>query len=399
METDIRNNPGLLKLELYCKGMRLDPSCDLANDAAPILRIRGGLGSGLELILPHRLFTNVPVVEKFAQESPYILKKIDGRYYIYCDNEQVAPVELLKEPKFYKKRTSSGKLMERIGVMQGTYLGIYPTELCHFWKMGKNCKFCSVGLNLGETEEVEKSVADVVETVREARKELGITFVHFNTGYMEGKEIDSLMPYITAVKEKTGLLIGVQTSPVPDLKIYDYLKKIGVDHLSFCIELYNPERFKEVCPGKFEHLGQQKYLETIEYTSRLFGKGKVSGEIIAGLEPPEDSIKAIEHFGKVAAFATVCIFRPTVGTGLENYPPPKPTDMIPVFRRMYEVCLENNIPIGIAPKIRVSLVILPFEGIYFLEDKKRWLGKLALMNVMKGLYRTYFYTKLAFQGR
>ncbi|MGQ9705616.1 MAG: radical SAM protein [bacterium] len=399
MENDVRKNPGLLKLELYCKGMRLDTSCDLQNDAAPILRIRGGLGSGLELILPHRLYTNVPVVEKFAKVSPYILKKMDGKYYIYNNEEIIAPVQLLKEPKFYKEKTTSGKLMERIGVMQGTYLGIYPTEVCHFWKIGKNCKFCSVGLNLGDTEEVEKCVSDVVETVKAARKELGITFVHFNTGYMEGKEIDSLMPYITTVKKKTGLLIGVQTPPTPDLKIYDHLKKIGVDHLSFCIELYNTERFKEVCPGKSEYLGQQRYLDAIEYTSRLFGKGKVSGEIIAGLEPPEDSIKAIEHFGRVGAFATVCIFRPTIGTALENYPPPKTDDMIPVFRRMYEVCLENNIPIGIAPKIRVSLVILPFEGIYFLEDKKKWLGKLALMNIMKGLYRTYFYTKLAFQRR
>jgi hypothetical protein len=399
METDIRKNPGLLKLELYCKGMRLDPSCDLTNDAAPILRIRGGLGSGLELILPDRLYTNVPTVEKFAGSSPYILKKQNGRYFIYHDNDMIAPVQLRKEPRFYKKKTASGKLMERIGVMQGTYLGIYPTEVCHFWKIDKNCKFCSVGLNLGDTEEVEKSVSDVVETVREARKELGITFIHFNTGYMEGREIAELEPYIVAVKRETGLLIGVQTPPAPDLKIYDHLKKIGVDHLSFCIELYNPERFKEVCPGKSEHLSQQKYLETIEYTSRLFGKGKVSGEIIAGLEPPEDSIKAIEYFGKVGAFATVCIFRPTIGTALENYPPPNAANMIPVFRRMYEVCLENNIPIGIAPKIRVSLVILPFEGIYFLEDRKKWLGKLALMNVMKGLYRTYFYTKLAFQGR
>lgn len=397
MEMDVKKNPGLLKLELYCKGMRIDPSCNLEEDAAPILRTRGGLGSGLEAILPDNLYTNIPVVEKFAFKSPYILKKTNGRYCIYRDDELITPIKLLKNPRFYKQKTSSGKLMGRIGVMQGTYIGIYPTEVCGFWKMNKNCKFCSVGLNVGVSEEEEKYAQDVVETVKAARKEMGITFVHFNTGYYEGKELDILEPYIKTVKKETGLLVGVQCPPVPDLKKYDHLKELGVDHVSFCIELYNPERFKEVCPGKYEHLGQKMYLDTIEYCSRLFGKGKVSGEIIAGLEPPEDSIKAIEHFADVGAFATVCVFRPTIGTALENYPPPNVEDMIPVFRRMYEVCLEKNIPVGIAPKIRVSLVLLPFEGIYFLEDKKKWWHKIALMNLMKAFYRTYFYTKLAFR--
>jgi len=37
MEMDVKKNPGLLKLELYCKGMRIDPSCNLKEG-----RIRRG---------------------------------------------------------------------------------------------------------------------------------------------------------------------------------------------------------------------------------------------------------------------------------------------------------------------------------------------------------------------
>ena len=53
METDVRRNPGLLKLDLYCKGIRLDDSCMVEHDGGrSIMRTRAGLGSGLEAILP-----------------------------------------------------------------------------------------------------------------------------------------------------------------------------------------------------------------------------------------------------------------------------------------------------------------------------------------------------------
>ena len=83
METDVRHNPALLKLDLYCKGMRIDDSCMVADDGGrPLLRTRAGLGSGLELILPGGLWTNVPVVERFARSSPYVLYREEGGYLI-----------------------------------------------------------------------------------------------------------------------------------------------------------------------------------------------------------------------------------------------------------------------------------------------------------------------------
>ena len=80
MDFDVRRNPALLKLDLYCKGMRLDDCCLVEEDGGrKILRTRAGLGSGLEVILPGGLWTNVPVAERFAQSSPYVLHREDGR--------------------------------------------------------------------------------------------------------------------------------------------------------------------------------------------------------------------------------------------------------------------------------------------------------------------------------
>ena len=46
--SDLRRSPALLKLDLYCRGIRLEDSCYIEGDGGrKILRTRAGLGSGL----------------------------------------------------------------------------------------------------------------------------------------------------------------------------------------------------------------------------------------------------------------------------------------------------------------------------------------------------------------
>jgi hypothetical protein len=154
MEMDVRRNPGLLKLDLYCRGMRMDdPSLVEEHGGRKILRTRAGLGSGLEAILPGGLWTNIPVVEEFSKRSPYTLRYRDERFWIDREGDgPVAEILLSPQPKWYGQKTRSGKPMTRVGSLQGTYLGIYPAKVCDYWveKPDRvNCKFCSVGLNLG----------------------------------------------------------------------------------------------------------------------------------------------------------------------------------------------------------------------------------------------------------
>ena len=400
MNTNKILNPGLLELDLFCKGMKIDQSCDLEHDARMVTRTRAGLGSGLEIIIPvhpEDIYMNVPLLEKFVKDSPYTLVKRNGQYIIIKEEEDVAVIRLPRQPAFYTQKTSNGTLMSRVGTMQGTYLAVYPAQVCGYWKQEDkvNCRFCSTGLNVGYSEEGEKRVQDVVETAIAAKKQEGVTFVHFNTGYYDGNELDVVEPYVRAIKEETGLLVGVQCPPCKDLSKYNKLKALGVDHLSFCFEFYNPEYFQKYCPGKHKTLTQQAFFDAMEYASKLWGKGRVSGEIIAGIEPIEDTLKAIDYITSVGAFPTICVFRPTLGTEMEDYPSPKFEDMAKVFRRMYESLIKNNIPIGIAPNIHVSLVIQPTEGKYFIEQKNLGYYKYQMkLSLLKMIYRPLFRLKM-----
>jgi len=360
-----------LEIDLFCQGMRIPDEVSLEG-ARGIARTRAGLGSGLEIVVPTRtwlkpeVWVNVPVLESFAKKSPYVLSGSPAGGYQLTDERtlDVYPVRIPKEPAWYARQTARDIPMNHIGVLQGTYLGIYVNLVCTFWNYSPalNCRYCTTGQNVGENESADKAISDVMETCWAAREESGVTFVHLNGGFQGSRGIQFTEPYIKAIKEDVGMLVGVQLSPEKDFSRYDRLIDLGVDHLSFCVEFWNPKWFADLCPGKEKMLGQKLFLDAMAYCAARMPKGAVSGEIIAGLEPIEDTMAAIDYIAGLGAFPTVCIFRPTVGADMESWAPPKYDEMRAVMLRVYEACRRNWIPIGAAPNIEVSLVVNPDDA-------------------------------------
>jgi hypothetical protein len=359
-----------LEIDLFCRGLRVPPEVSL-DGARGISRTRAGLGSGLELVIPagswlkRRIWMNAPVVERFVERSPYVLEGSRAGGYVVHDTRTAVryPIELPEEPLWYRRFTSRDVPMSRIGVLQGTYLGIYINPVCTFWKCGQlQCRFCTTGANVGSRESSSKTVDDVVETCRAAVEGSGVTFVHFNGGFQGVGGLRAAEPYVKAVKENVGALVGVQLTPEKDFRAYDRLIDLGVDHFSFCFELFDPEWFARVCPGKARVLGQQLFLDAMDYCASRMPRGSVSGEIIAGIEPIESTLAAIERITSVGAFPTVCVFRPTIGSDMEGWPPPDFDDMRRVLAAVYDACRRHRVPIGLAPNIEVSLVVNPDDA-------------------------------------
>jgi hypothetical protein len=368
--------PVELEIELLCRGIRIDRTCELGADARRIARTRAGLGSGLELVLPGRRrdhWVNVPVAEWFAGKSPLrLFKQSDGYWILDERTGEGYRATLPKEPSWYSRQTSSGVEMSRVGVLQGNCLGVYVSTACLFWasRPSRACKFCTTGKNVGSVEQARKKVEDVVEVAIAARDESGSIFTHLNAGYHleEMDRVESVHglrqcePFVRALRRKVGGFIGVQCMPVPRrmFREYDDLIDAGADHFSFCYEFEDPEVFATICPGKAQTLGQAAFFEAMEYTSSRLGRGRVSGEIIAGIESTESTKRGIDRIVAAGAFPTVCIFRPTIGSEMENVPPPDPDAMKEVFAHLYEACRDAKLPVGVLP-IDVSLVVQPEE--------------------------------------
>ena len=333
-------SPVELEIELFCRGLRVDESCALDQDGRPVLRTRAGLGSGLELVLPaprKPIWVNVPVVEAFAADSPLRLVSDDGAYVVVDDRSgEVYPVRIPAEPAWYSRLTASGVPMSRIGVLQGNYLGVFISRSCLYWaaRPRRPASSARPARTSASDEETRKTVHDVIEVARAARDESGSIFTHLNTGY-HFEEVDRLAPihglrqcepFVRALRREVGGFIGVQAMPVPRRKFHEYdaLIDAGADHFSFCYEFEDPEWFARLCPGKAATLGQEGFFEAMEYAAGRLGRGRVSGEIIAGLEPIEATMRGIDRIVAAGAFPTVCIFRPTVGSELEHATPPDP---------------------------------------------------------------------------
>ncbi len=403
-------NPCELEIELFCRGLRIDSSCTLEEDARGFRRTRAGLGSGLELVIPGRLkdiWCNVPVFEHFCAASPFLLVKENGRYVVVdTRSDEAYPVVVPPEPSWYRRKTSRGHEMASIGVLQGTYLGVYISETCRFWDPGndRHCHFCTSGLNVGKAEVLRKPVDEVVEVAKAAKEESGVTFFHFNAGYQREDRPDAspyhglnlAAPYVKAIREEVGGFIGVQVAPVlrHDFWKYDWLIALGADHFSFCYEFHNPLYFERYCPGKCGALGQRAFFEAMEYTAEKLGKGAVSGEIIAGVEPVEDTLRAIDYITSLGAFPTVCIFRPLQGSLMENHPSPEPEAMKRVFAHLWECCVKHGIPTDVIPNIQVSLVVQPGDTVYLAKNSLRERAYRAKMAVLRVLGKPFFAAKM-----
>ena len=388
-----------LEIDLFCKGMRVSGGVSLAG-ARGVSRTRAGLGSGLEIAIPaplakREIWVNVPVAESFVRATPYLLTGGPDAGYAIVDERHatVYPIRLPPEPSWYSRETSRDVPMNRVGVMQGTYLGIYVNPLCAFWNYAppQNCRFCTTGRNIGVAEAAIKTVDDVVETCWAAKEESGITFVHLNGGFQGSRGLAFITPYVEAIKADVGLLVGVQLAPEEDFAGYDRLIALGVDHLSFCVELLDPLWFARICPGKARVHGQQLYFDAMRYCAGRMPHGAVSGEIIAGIEPTANTLTAIDEIAASGAFPTVCIFRPTIGSDMEHWPSPPYEEMREVMRHLYEACRRHWLPIGAAPNIEVSLVVNPDDaamladrnGRFYVYEAYRWLARTAAAPVFR----------------
>jgi hypothetical protein len=399
-----------LEIDLFCNGMRLDAGMAL-DGIRGVSRTRAGLGSGLDVALPappmikSEIWVNVPIVEQFAKRSPYRLTSVvemqtetDLHQHAIIDDRSgtVYPVRLPPEPEWYSRWTAHDVPMNRVGVMQGTYLAIYVNPVCAFWSYSPrmNCRFCTTGQNVGTSESAVKSLPDVIETCRAAKDESGVTFVHLNGGFQGTRGIEFVLPYVEAIKRDVGLLVGVQLSPEKDFTRYKALVDAGVDHLSFCVEFLDPEWFARMCPGKARVHGQQLYFDAMAYCAGLLPHGAVSGEVIAGLEPIDHTLRAIDRIVNLGAFPTVCIFRPTVGSDLESWPPPRFEDMHRVMAHVYDACRIHWLPIGAAPNIEVSLVVNPDDAALLAEHSASFFLYEAYRRVARTVTRPLFSNRM-----
>ena len=351
-----------MKIDLMLRGIR--GIIDESGDIKPLKGLLSRAGEGIDIILPLGMPANVPSGEEFTKNSPYWLKKIGKKdtAYAVTDGETDVEVRLVPPPAFYNKKTSTGIEMSRIAKAHGSYVVITPSPKCDFFREGVECKYCAGNFDVSdESSSTLFTVDEVLETVEAVLKETATKVIYISIGFSDGDDggIKLLAPYIEAVKKHFNCLVAVEALPPKDNSWIDKTYALGADSVLYNLEIFDPELFKIICPGRAELIGRERYIESLKHAASIFPNGTVASHLIVGLEPPGATQQGVDFLTSIGVVPILPIYRPQQGKALRMEP--LTTEIIlPVYRKLYEAVKRNNINMNWVRDI--SSVTTPIES-------------------------------------
>lgn len=358
-------HPGLLKLDLAIRGAVLDESL---RDRAEVSRdpgLRGSVTRSVELLLPGDLLVSAPIDESVTADSPYVLSADGDRFYLQGATERIE-VRVVPPPRYYAQSTRSGMPMWRVGNSYGPYIAINPAKRCGFSEQGTHCRFCEASTqDLDRTEPIP--VEDVVDTVRAAFADGVIEFVYLHIGYVDTDDSGVLFieRYVRAIKRHFDTLVAVQLQPPRENRWIDYLYAIGVDAISYSIEIHDEAILGSLCPGRVEQIGHQRYYDALAHAAAVFPNGTVWSDLIIGIEPLESTVAGIDALVSRGVLPVLSVFRPLADTADRDHPTPTTDEIAQVFAHLFERVREAGINMNWVRDL--SFAVTPFEARFFFD--------------------------------
>ncbi|MCB9729511.1 MAG: radical SAM protein [Deltaproteobacteria bacterium] len=372
-------NPGLLKLELMMRGIRVP---DAVRD-----RLNGGFGvtghalfgsaGDVDLVLPGGTWVSVPVTDGRMAPTPYALDCVDDAFTIRVDEDASATcrVEVRRPSDFFTRTTSTGIPYGRIGTVHGPYLALSPSNRCTFLTDADRCRFCGVGQDGATHGGVP--VDDVLEAIRIARADNPIDMVYLSVGHLGTSDggVRFLEPYVAAIKKHFDILVAVDALPPEDDGWIDRTYAMGVDAVSYNLEIFDAERFERVCPGPAREVGRARFLDALAYAATVFPSGGVTCHLIVGLEPLESTRAGITALTEMGVLPVLPIYRPFKGRDMRRDAdielfPPTLDELIALHTHLYSAVRARKLSLNLVRDI--AIVTTPLEGRFFANDDSVW---------------------------
>lgn len=371
------SNPSLLKLDLASHGAQLDRtvSADLIQGPWPA----DAVAPSIELVLPEEVLIRVPIEKSITRSSPYRLINEEQRLWL-TSNGARSEVRLIPHPAYYSKQTSSGIPMWRVGTVSGGHLSINPGSACGATRLGTPCRFCDSGVRAGGRHQ-SISVADVVETVGEAFAEGAVELVYLHVGGRDSEDagVGFLEPYVHGIKRHFDTLIAVQADPPADNRWIDRTYAMGVDALSYSIEVHDPALLQRYCNGRSQPVARERYYDALRYAASIFPSGTVWSDLIVGLEPPASTIAGIDALVGMGVLPVLSLSRPTEDVALHHGTLPAADEISPVFAHLFNAVRGAKINMNWVRDL--SAAVTPLDARFFSPDG-------AALSVGGQFYRT-----------
>lgn len=358
-------NPGYLKLELSLSGVRLDEAARARSDVVQP-RISDAAERFVELILPEDLWVSVAVDERPTVGSQFVLSAAGDRFTLQRNGDQM-DVRVVPPPHFYQHRTGRGRPMVEVGRVYGSFIAINPASACGYALRGVPCRFCRSGSGMTTEESFPISVQEVIEVVRAAFAEGAAEFVYFNPPYVGGEDAGILLlaPYVRAIKKHFDTLVAVQAHPPKTNRWIDRTYAMGVDALSYSVEIHDPDVLARRCAGRARHIGRERYYEALGYAASIFPSGTVWSDLVLGLESAESTRQGIDALVRLGVLPVLSVSR-----AAESAPRLSDVERVgPIFAHLFHAVRDAKINMGWVRDL--SFAIAPLEARFFAGDDAR----------------------------
>jgi len=314
-------------LDLAERGVRFDrEAINRFQDQTSLTHIavkRTGL-TGFDL--PH----GISARSNFSKYTPYELKVESDVVNLYKEENLIGPITFKVPNPIADTLLSSGvKLRDIAGLNPEGGLHVMYSAECSLKDKGLDCFFCGFNERAkdGNANKVSiKSARQVAEAYTIARRAGLANHFRITGGFIpERREVEYYIDVAEAIHEEFDSFYGVAVIGAPaDLSVLTKYKEAGFQNVSHNLEIWNKDIFAALCPGKERETGGwQHWIDALDRSVEIFGRGNVHTNFVGGLEPLDSVLEGIEILAQKGVVAHFSVFRPEIGTQLEGWRSPE----------------------------------------------------------------------------
>lgn len=255
------------------------------------IRVEGG---------PFQLLPTVISV-RVSPDSPYVVKGTPEGPALFLGEERIGSVGFPPVPAWYDRKTASGKLPGEVApVIEWGYL-IYLTAFrnCQYFGKDEECAYCDINHNYrqqkgeGRPYTGVKDVSDILEVLswiaetdtNRIAKAYTITGGSVTTQLRGKGEVDFYLEYASAIESKfPGRWIGKIVTQAWETEEVRKFKDAGIRIYHPNYEVWDPELFKKICPGKERTIGRDTWIRRILESTEVMGPENVIPNFVGGVE-------------------------------------------------------------------------------------------------------------------
>ncbi len=309
--------------EIQTQGIRIEGLQDLS--------VRKG-GAGPTDHKAVKIFDDTIMVPVFSQEakySPFYVTKPSkmGLAVLKREEETIANVRFIGEPKFYKEVTSDGIPFWKIARLHSKdVLATTVLQNCiRYHEKETSCQFCAIGESLKNDLTIAyKKPQQLAEVAKRAVELDGVRQFIMTTGTPASSDRGAkiLFESVLAVTKQVTIPIQVQCEPPDDFIWFQKLKEAGASSIGMHLEAVSNRVRQQIMSGK-AGVSIEFYFQAFKEAVKVFGKGNVSTYILAGLGDTQQEILEVSNkLIQMGVYPFVVPFVPVTNTPLEHHPAP-----------------------------------------------------------------------------